>query len=83
MKSLMILQMATIQDALTTLCPNGPIKSEYPLSMEAISQVCVEGIYQDSNFLSLKMFTIVTEKYLFVLFYIENFDQSWQPSGCL
>ncbi|XP_048754699.2 beta-galactosidase-like isoform X2 [Ostrea edulis] len=30
--------MATIQDALTTLCPNGPIKSEYPLSMEAISQ---------------------------------------------
>ncbi|XP_061179899.1 beta-galactosidase-like isoform X4 [Saccostrea echinata] len=30
--------MATIQDALETLCPKGPIKSEYPLTMEAISQ---------------------------------------------
>ena len=31
--------MATIQDALPTLCPGGPIKSEYPLTMEAIGQV--------------------------------------------
>ncbi|XP_062569955.1 beta-galactosidase-like isoform X6 [Saccostrea cucullata] len=30
--------MATYQDALETLCPKGPIKSQYPLTMEAISQ---------------------------------------------
>lgn len=30
--------MATVQDALATLCPKGPIKSQYPLTMEAIGQ---------------------------------------------
>ncbi|XP_052681959.1 beta-galactosidase-like isoform X2 [Crassostrea angulata] len=30
--------MATVQDALQTLCPKGPIKSQYPLTMEAIGQ---------------------------------------------
>nr|XP_034310758.1 beta-galactosidase isoform X2 [Crassostrea gigas] len=30
--------MATVQDALPTLCPKGPIKSQYPLTMEAIGQ---------------------------------------------
>lgn len=39
---LSVLQMATVQDALPTLCPKGPIKSQYPLTMEAIGQVWLE-----------------------------------------
>lgn len=55
---LSVLQMATVQDALATLCPKGPIKSQYPLTMEAIGQVWLEWdtilyfpIYSKSHYL--------------------------------
>lgn len=37
--SLLLLQVSTVQDALTTLCPEGPTLSTYPMAMEELSHV--------------------------------------------
>lgn len=36
-------QVSTIQDALSTLCPEGPINSIYPLSMEEVKHVSMSN----------------------------------------
>ena len=47
------LQVSTVQDALTTLCPEGPVVSTYPLSMEEVKHVSVgaEQLWLLSHFL--------------------------------
>ena len=47
------LQVSTVQDALTTLCPEGPVMSTYPLSMEEVKHVSggAEQLWLLSHFL--------------------------------
>lgn len=46
-------QVSTIQDALSTLCPEGPINSIYPLSMEEVKHVSMGSRILD-YYLSLR-----------------------------